>query len=185
MYSTYNEYTLHLESIVTVVTLPEDEGALLLRLRESDRRRFLIRVRALVDSGWPLRAVGEPLNAGRSTVRSWKMAAAEAHASDLEELPPVPGRSRLRVVRLRPDVPEEERDHLVDLAQLARSVNRWTPEDATERKASHELNELLAKYVERGVPVRTLANRLGVTYRAVVARLERKDQSAVDHPAAV
>lgn len=175
MYSTYNEYNLHLENTVTVVTLPEDEGALLRRLRETDRRRFLIRVRALVDSGWPLRAVGEPLEAGRSTVRSWKMSAAEAHAADLDELPPVPARSRLRVVRLRPDVPEEDREHLIELAQKARSVNRWTPADAEERRASQELNELLQMYVQRGVPVRTLANRLGVTYRAVVARLERQE----------
>lgn len=185
MYSTYNEYTLHLENTVTVVTLPDDEGALLQRLRETDRRRFLIRVRALVDSGWPLRAVGEPLGAGRSTVRSWKMAAADANMNDLADLPPVPGRARLHVVRLRPDVPEEEREHLIELAQSARSVNRWTPADAPERKASQELNELLAKYVERGVPVRTLANRLGVTYRAVVARLERKDQTGPETTAAV
>lgn len=178
MYSTYNEYNLHLENTVTVVTLPEDEGALLQRLRETDRRRFLIRVRALVDSGWPLRAVGEPLEAGRSTVRSWKMSAVEPDASDLADLPPVPPRSRLRVVRLRPDVPEEDREHLIELAQQARSVNRWTPQDAPERKASQELNELLQKYARRGVPVRTLANRLGVTYRAVVARLERQEQHA-------
>lgn len=179
MYSTYNEYNLHLENTVTVVTLPEDEGALLRRLRETDRRRFLIRVRALVDAGWPLRAVGEPLDAGRSTVRSWKMSAVDPETDlDLSELPPVPTRSRLKVVRLRPDVPEEDRDHLVDLAQKARSVNRWTPADAEERKASQELNELLQMYVHRGVPVRTLANRLGVTYRAVVARIERQEQHA-------
>jgi hypothetical protein len=161
---------------VTVVTLPAEEGALLRQLRETDRRRFLIRVRALVDSGWPLRAVGEPLDAGRSTVRSWKMSAGEADARDLEELPPVPARSRLKVIRLRPDVPEEERAELIELAQQARSVNRWTPQDAPERAASQELNRRLQMYVNRGVPVRTLANRLGVTYRAVVARLERQDQ---------
>lgn len=161
---------------MTVVTLPDDEGVLLRHLRETDRRRFLIRVRALVDAGWPLRAVGEPLGKGRSTVRAWKVAAGEAHVSDLESLPPVPNRARLKVVRLRPDVPEEERPHLLELAQKARSVNRWTPPDAPERKASQELNETLATYVERGVPVRTLANRLGVTYRAVVARLERQEQ---------
>lgn len=163
---------------MTVVSLPEDEGALLRRLRETDRRRFLLRVRALVDAGWPLRAVGEPLNTGRSTVRAWKVAADAVNGrdDDFSDLAPLPVRSRLKVIRLRPDVPEEERDHLIELARQARSVNRWTPADAAERQASQELNELLHRYVERGVPVRTLANRLGVTYRAVVARLERQEQ---------
>lgn len=164
---------------MTVVSLPEDEGALLRRLRETDRRRFLLRVRALVDAGWPLRAVGEPLGTGRSTVRAWKVAADAVQSldDDFSGLSPLPVRSRLKVVRLRPDVPEEERSHLVDLAAAARSVNRWTAPDAPERQASRELNELLHRYVERGVPVRTLANRLGVTYRAVVARLERQEQA--------
>lgn len=167
---------------MAVVTLPEDEGALLQRLRASDRRRFLIRVRALVDSGWPLRAVGEPLGTGRSTVRAWKVASENIDATDhdLDELPPVPTRLRAKVVRLRPDVPEEERAHLTELAQQARTVNRWTPAEAPERLASRELNELLARYVARGVPVRTLASRLGVTYRAVVARLERQESRSTE-----
>ncbi len=161
---------------MAVVKLPPEEGALLRRLRETNRHLFLIRVRTLVDTGWPLRAVGEPLGTGRSTVRAWKVAAGEATNKDLEDLPDIPTRSKLKVIRLRPDVPEEERPYLIELAQQARSVNRWTPQDAPERRASQELNELLRKYADRGVPVRTLADRLGVTYRAVVARLERQEQ---------
>jgi hypothetical protein len=164
---------------VAVVSLPPEEGELLRQLRDTDRPHFLVRVRALVDAGWPLRAVGEPFGAGRSTVRSWKMSASDSARVDMADLPPVPARTKLKVVRMRPDVPEEERAHLVELSQAARNVNRWTPQDAPERKASQELNELLQRYVDRGVPVRTLANRLGVTYRAVVARLERREQS--DH----
>lgn len=160
---------------MAVVQLPDDEGTLLRHLRATDRRRFLIRVRALVDAGWPLRAVGEPFGTGRSTVRAWKVAAGEATNQDLEALPPVPTRSRLKVIRLRPDVPEEEREHLLELSRLARSVNRWTPPNAPEREASRQLNELLRQYVERGVPIKTLADRLQVTYRAVAARLERQE----------
>lgn len=159
---------------MSVVHLPDDEAALLRSLRATDRRRFLIRVRTLVSAGWPLRAVGETFETGRSTVRAWKLAAGEATQEDLETMPPIPMRSRLKVVRLRPTVPEEERERLVELAQQARSVNRWTPSTAPERRASQELNELLQLYVSRGVPVRTLADLLGVTYRAVVARLERQ-----------
>lgn len=163
---------------MTVVQLPDDEGALLRRLRETDRRLFLARVHALVeDGGWPLRAVGEPLGTGRSTVRAWKVAAEGDKTSDEPDaLPPVPVRTRVKVVRMRPDVPEEEQEHLLRLAQQARNVNRWTPAGAPERLASQELNRLLHMYVRRGVPVRTLANRLGVTYRAVVARLERQEK---------
>lgn len=162
---------------MSVVHLPDSEAALLQSLRATDRRRFLIRVRALIHAGWPLRAVGEPFSTGRSTVRAWKLAAGEATNQDLEALPPVPTRSRLKVVRLRPDVPQEEREHLLELAQQARSVNRWTPPTAPERRASQELNELLQLYVSRGVSIRTLADHLGVTYRAVVARLERQQQN--------
>lgn len=171
---------------MTVVSLPEEEGALLKRLRETDRRRFLLRVLALVNAGWPLRAVGEPLGTGRSTVRAWKVAAeglTEAEG-DFAGFPELPTRTRLKVARLRPDVPEEERDRLIELALSARQVNRWTPQNAPERQASQELNEKLHMYVQRGVPVRTLANRLNVTYRAVVARLERQEQRGHD-PVAV
>lgn len=163
---------------MTVVSLPEEEGAILKRLRETDRRRFLLRVQALVDAGWPLRAVGEPLGTGRSTVRAWKVAAEglDEHDEDFAGCSQIPARTRLKVARLRPDVPEEERDQLAELALSARQVNRWTAQDAPERRASQELNEKLYMYVQRGVPVRTLANRLNVTYRAVVARLERQEQ---------
>lgn len=157
------------------IQLPESEKQALVAAREAgDLVALRQRVLALRQAGWPLRAIGDPLNTGRSTARMW-----ELHADPKEATPSVTQCPRgkhgagERVVRMRLDVPPSERDELKRLALSARKVRGSTPQDAQERRDAKQLEQMIKRYVHRGVPVKRIAGHMGVTYRAVAARLER------------
>lgn len=162
-------------------TLPENEAKELRRLRDAeDLTGLRQRVLALRRAGWTLRAIGEPLDAGRSTARMWELGA-DPNKS-LPKVTKAPARNAgERVIRLRIDVPEDELPELKRLAASARRVRGWTPKQAQTRQDADALDELLEMYVKRGVPVKRLATRLGYTYRAIAARLERRaEKRALD-----
>jgi hypothetical protein len=168
--------------------LPEREAEVLRELREAGANALpLLRARVFLlrDGGWSLAAVGAPLGANRSTTRMWQTS---AKPEDVKRClkqhgkPTVaPPRSKTaKVVRLYPDVPEADRAKLVKLAESARRVRGWTPQDAPERKDASEFEKLLRMYhEERGVPMKRLAEHIGVTHRAIAARLERADERAL------
>lgn len=159
----------------SVIELPEDEQAKLREIRESgDLHALRLRVLALRQAKWPLRAIGDPLDAPRSTVRMW-----ETNADPDGEIPPVPECERAkrergeRTVRLRMDVPPADRELLLKLAKSARQVRGRTPKDADIRKDADQLDKLIESYINRNVPVKRIAEHMGVTPRAVAARYER------------
>jgi len=170
--------------------LPQSEAALLVRLHQTDMSCLRSRVRQLRDAGWTLRAIGEPVNAPRPTVRSWENHADASKPSSCEQegnLPPLPTPPGIRPafsfpehpatphprVRALPiDVPEVDRGKIANLAPLARRVRGGTPQNSAYRQAKEELNELLAHYDAKGVPTQRLAELAGVTYRAMKIRLE-------------
>lgn len=159
----------------TVVVLPEEEQAKLRAIRESgDLIELRQRVLALRKAKWPLRAIGDPLGAPRSTVRMW-----ETNANPELDVPTVPECEKAerergeRVVRLRMDVPPEDRDELKRLAISARHVRGRTPKDSPARKDAERLDQMIETYVKRNVPVKRIAGYMDVTPRAVAARLER------------
>lgn len=163
--------------------LPEGEAAKLVKLREAGPNalpKLRARVAALRDAGWSLAAVGAPLNANRSTTRMWQTSAKPEDVAkivkELGECASAPvRRGNLKVVRLFPDVPEEERDELVELATLARLVRGHTPEDSPARIAAQKFEAKLRFYKTRGVPVKRLAEIVGITHRAIAARINRAD----------
>lgn len=166
--------------------IPELEARKLVELREAGPNslpQLRARVAALREAGWSLAAVGKPLNANRSTTRMWQTSAKpEDVAASIKELgrPPIAPvrRSTSKVVRLYPDVPEEERGHLVELATSARRIRGWTPPESQQRKDAAEFEESLRRYNKRGVPLKRMAEHIGVTHRAIAARLERSDEKA-------
>lgn len=158
-----------------VIALPEEEQAKLRQIRESgDLPALRQYVLALRKAKWPLRAIGDPLNAPRSTVRMWEKA-----ADPDAELPVVPECERAqrdrgeRVARLRMDVPPNDRETLRKLAEEAQSVRARTPASSPARVAAAKLDEMIASYISRDVPVKRIADHMGVTPRAVTARYER------------
>lgn len=158
--------------------LPQEEVRRLQELRESGSLPALrARVAVLREAGWSLAAVGAPLGANRSTTRMWQLGAV---AEDVETsrqanpAPRLPRRAPAPVARLFPDVPLDERDELIRLAESARQVRGWTPQDAKTRTDKAEFERRLREYVSRGVPLKRLADHIGVTHRAIAARLERE-----------
>lgn len=165
----------------SVAELPQEEQGKLREIRDSkDLPALRQRVLALTLAKWPLRAIGDPLDAPRSTVRMWKLG-----ADPSGDLPTVPECDRAarergeRTVRFRMDVPPADRKQLKKLAESARNVRGRTPKDAPVRKDADKLDKMIDSYISRNVPVKRIATHMGVTPRAVAARygryLERKD----------
>lgn len=162
----------------TVVVLPEEEQEKLRAIRESgDLVALRQYVLALRQAKWPLRAIGDPLGAPRSTVRMWETAADPAlFVPDVPECERAERDRGERVVRLRMDVPPDERAVLEKLAISARHVRGRTPKDAPARKDADRLDQMIETYVKRNVPVKRIAGYMKVTPRAVAARLERYNE---------
>lgn len=160
--------------------LPQEEADRLVALRAAGPNglpALRARVAALRAAGWSLAAVGAPMGANRSTTRMWQLGAADGDAAASAEETPIPRpptRQNLTSVRLYPDVPPAERDDLIRLAESARQVRGWTPQDAPTRQDAAEFERRLREYVSRGVPLKRIADHVGVTHRAIAARLERK-----------
>lgn len=162
--------------------LPEAEVSLLRDLRDTDPDEFLTRLLALRAQKWPFRAIGDAFGVTRVAVRAWVLRAEKrddlVEAAKHVTVPEIPLDSRgtkLKPVKLVPDVPENDRKRIADLTETARDVKRWTPENADSRLAAGELEELLYFYaVKRGVPVTRLAQYAGVTRRAVAQRIEKQ-----------
>lgn len=163
--------------------LPEGEAAKLTKLREAGPNalpKLRARVAALRDAGWSLAAVGAPLNANRSTTRMWQLSAkpedVTAIVKELGVCTPAPvKRGSVKVVRLFPDVPEDEREELCVLAEQARMVRGHTPENAPARIAARKFEKKLREYKKRGVPVKRMAEIIGITHHAVSARIDRAE----------
>jgi hypothetical protein len=163
--------------------LPEAEKQLLQTLRSNpDQRGLHERAVALRTAGWPLRAIGEAVNVSRMTVHVWEKSVKQNpdaldRASRCRNIPRLPMTARgsgVTVKKMKFDVPPRDRDRLRELADLAKTVRRWSGPDSPERKASDELDVLVQKYVEeRGVAPMSVARHAGVTRRAIMARLER------------
>lgn len=164
--------------------LPDDESERLRVMRAAGGEQLpalRARVAALRAAGWSLAAVGAPLGANRSTTRMWQLGATDEDAAASAQEHPVPRPLPTKAapfVRLYPDVPASERDELMRLAESARKVRGWTPKDAPTREDAAEFERRLREYHERGVPLKRLADHVGVTHRAIAARLERKQLSA-------
>lgn len=168
--------------------LPPAEVDKLTSLRGADTKAFRARVRDLRKAGWTLASIADPFGSPRSTARAWELGAPsldEVPAASVPTAPRVTRASAPKTRRLRPDVPADELKELQHLAESARTVRGWTPKSSPARKDAEELERRLEIYVSRGVPVKRLARHMGVTYRAVAARLERRAarESEVSHAA--
>ena len=167
----------------TNAELPESEKTRLLELRQNpDQRGLRERVVALRQAGWPLRAIGEAVGVSRMSVHVWEAAVNEnpdamkgvGQIHDVPALPLAARGSGVTVRKMPVDVPEHDRERLLELSQKAKTVRRWSAADSPEREASRELDALVVKYVEkRGVKPMVVARHAGVTRRAIMARIER------------
>lgn len=163
--------------------LPQLEAKKLVELREagpSALPQLRARVAALRSAGWSLAAVGAPLGANRSTTRMWQMSALPADVKKtVKDAPPTPvpaPANAVKVVRKYPEVPTAERDELIRLAESARKIRGWTAPESTQRKDAAEFEHRIRTYNARGVPIKRIADTIGVTHHAIAARLQRASQ---------
>lgn len=164
--------------------LPEAAAQELRDARERSQTEFFAHIVALRAERWPLRAIGDVFGVTRVAAKAWfTRAEADDEAVELSKtlsVPRLPINSRgngVKAVKLVPDVPEKDRDVIRNLADQAKNVRRWTPEESTEREAAFALEELLYHYHKnRHVPVTKLAEYAGVTRRAVAQRLEKRSK---------
>jgi len=164
--------------------LPEDTAETLRRVRDESTTEFYAYVLALRAKRWPLRALGDVFGVTRVAAKAWETRAKQSAeavklAEDLD-VPNLPLNARGNGVKPRklvPDVPQEDRQYIRDLANKAKDVRRWTPEDSEAREAAKKLEKLLYDYAyKKNVPVTRLAEHAGVSRRAVAQRLEKQSK---------
>lgn len=159
--------------------LPDEEVQMLRRLNVNQLPVLRARIKLLRNAGWTLQVLSDATGKSRSTVRLWETEADDRllpAALDLGAVPQLMKKdSELRVVRLYPDVPPQEREVLLYLTEKASLVRGAPPGNYRARKAAEDLVDLLKYYTKMGVTVKRLATHMKVTHRAVAARLERAE----------
>jgi hypothetical protein len=162
--------------------LPEDTAETLRRVRDESTTEFYAYVLALRARRWPLRALGDVFGVTRVAAKAWETRAkqnseAQKLSEDLE-VPSLPFNARgngVKPKKIVPDVPQHDREYIRELANKAKDVRRWTPEDSEAREAAKTLEKLLYTYAyEKNVPVTRLAEHAGVSRRAVAQRLAKQ-----------
>jgi hypothetical protein len=164
---------------MSLETLPPEQAARLRLLHaQGDHESLKTYIAALRAQQWPLRAIGEPLGLSRSTIHYF-----ERNAKGPKDTSSIPLPERAfevagaKTVRWRTHLPPEQRDRLADLAKKARRVRAQTPANSELRIAADTLDTLIEVYLHRMVPVTEIADAMGVTHRAVTARIERRNET--------
>jgi hypothetical protein len=174
-------------------TLPSTEVEELRSLRAEGRTRELrLRVLALRAKDWPLRAIGDPLEVSRMSVRNWQLAGEQLQSTDAafarelteltEAVPALPAEARgsnLKPRRVYPRIPDPDATRLRELAPEVKKLRGRTAPDSPVRLAVREFDSLLDLYVnQRGVTPMDAARAAGVTRRAVAVHLEKMKDAA-------
>lgn len=157
--------------------LPPEEQTIL-RYLSPNLPQLRARVRALRARGWTLQAIGAPLAARRSTVRSWEMHPRADLPDPILPSPPdppsLPPRPIPTIHTNRPvhSPTAHQAERIRTLAPIARRARAGTPLSSRLAQARAELNELVLTLYNQGVPVSALAELAGVTYRAMSVRIK-------------
>ena len=163
---------------MSLETLPAAQAEHLRALYASgDRPGLKAYIVALRAKQWPLRAIGEPLGLSRSTIQYFERSASYIDNTRVE-IPLSPRAIEtdgVKTVRWRSHIPENQKPTLRLLSDQARRVRAQTPADSPLRRASTDLDYWIEHYLYRMVPVTEIAEAMGVTHRAVKARLERRN----------
>ena len=158
-----------------IVDLPKELVEELLAIYESGDREMLSNyIISLRAQKWPLRAIGEPIGMSKSTVQFWERAAT-ADAVDTTYSPRAIESAGVRTVRWSARISDGDLERFRTLSEEARKVRSQTPENSSQRIAAEELDLLIEVYLNKMVTVTDIANAMGVTRRAVRARMERRN----------
>lgn len=157
--------------------LPDTENARLQELYgQKDRSELISYVSLLRSTGWTLQDIANCLGVQRSTVQYWERKA--KNPQSVKEVPYSPREIEQRGVKTVKTfvlIPKNDEIRLKELSIQAKKISNRTPADSPLRQMSYELDCLIYKHVRRMVPVSKIAEAMGVTHRAVRARLERSN----------
>lgn len=175
--------------------LPGDEILYLRTLSVSAR---FIRMKALYDAGWTLRAIGESQTpqVTRSAVRYWinsvprlgvvfpptgePAVPAPVYVTEAPRVPGAPAparkrsggstgpRTRVIVSKLSADQEKE----IGELAPIARKYRSALAPNHPVALANSRFNELIFELRDEGIPIAHIARAAGVTHRAIARRIE-------------
>lgn len=158
--------------------LPEAESTKLKEIYESgDREELKSYIASLRAQQWPLRAIGEPLGLSRSTIQFWEKNYTDEPNDEVLYSPRAIETSGVKTVRWRTQILDGDYIRFRELAALAKGVRSQTPQGSPLRLASAELDALIETYLSRMVPITEIAKAMGVTHRAVKARIERRHEN--------
>lgn len=153
-------------------TLPEETTTQLVALKGTSPEEFYALVVALRNQGWPLRAIAEPFGVSRTAVQGWERK--HDPEAPLPEAPPLPEKPKREVQNKEKYVlSEEECRVLLELAELASTVRRFTDIYAPSRQAANLLEEKLIEYTSYGVSRADLARASGVSDSSIKQRLRK------------
>ena len=148
--------------------------------QEKDNTRFLSLIRGVKDAGWTFSEIAKPFDVSRSAANQWHKTALkrDVEPADIADKP-IRVKDPTGIARkIIPDVPRAEREHVREVAELARKNTRWSRNDSPERLAVSEYEDLIVKHViQRKVPVSSFARHAGVTRRAIMQRVEKLTES--------
>ena len=147
--------------------LPPEEVSILLSLQGTPLKA---RCFALYQAGWTLAAIGDPLSRARSTIRSWVNTG--PYSTDNITVPHPEDRSYVPKRPRKPEIHEDERLAIQELAPIARRYRSRLPSHHPSALANQELTILCMQLHLEGVPIQELADIAGVTYRAMYRRVK-------------
>jgi lambda repressor-like predicted transcriptional regulator len=154
-------------------SLSEDTIGVLKTLKETDKEEFYAYVVALRKSGWPLRAISDPLGVSRTAVTGWERKyGIDRLLPVVEPLPEVKPKERKNGVR-RYQLSAVEASELLRLNEEASKVRRFTDANAESRQSARVLESMLYTYREKGATLTQLAKACGVSRPAVAQRLRK------------
>lgn len=156
--------------------LPAKEAAYLNTLNQDD---LMARAYELYNAGWTLQAIGDALTPPRprSTVRSWLLRyQLPVDASKPAKVPSPLYRTHKDGYQKKKQSPGIQPDELAliqSLAPLARTFRAKMANASAAAVANDQLTAICLRLHATGVTTSELAKAAGVTYRAMVKRLQK------------
>ena len=161
------------------MNLPEAEAKILKELRASgDKDALRSKVAALRAQKWTLRTIADAVGVSRTTIQDWERGAPQSdEPPDATLSPKAIETAGDKTVRWRSHIKRVDKERLARLAPQAQKVRSQTPAESPLRQAADLLDLTIVYYIERMTAITEIAEAMGVTHRAVKARLERMVES--------
>ena len=154
--------------------LPESEVLILQRLISSgDYKGLKARVALLRQKGWSVRQIAPAAGVSRTTVSNWGSTPVDPYAQSVLSHRVIAS-AGVKTVKWYARIPRYDVEEMQKLAVGAKKVTSASSKDSENYQDGLFLDNFIQHYLDNLVPVTEIAKILGITHRAVRARLERR-----------